>query len=164
MTSESRVKAALREKIKLSSSHRGIFYLLICLIWLTGAAWLVFENGIRVSTSFGTGRHWAQSVILWVHGIVAYGVLLILGSFSVHVKRGLALKVNLSSGIFIISVFAIITLSGLGLYYISNEQFRALSSLTHWIVGLPLPLFLFAHIWNGRRQRSSDLNKVSRKA
>lgn len=164
MTSESKVKAALREKIKLSTNHRRTFYLLVFSIWITGVVWLIFDAYIRVPTSFGSAKHPGQTIVLWVHGIVAYLLLIVLGSLFIHIKRGLALKINLASGFFLIGLFSLIIITGVGLYYLSDEGLRLIASRMHWILGMPLPLIIAGHILNGKILRKREKNNILRKA
>jgi len=138
------------EKIKLGTWHKRIFYAVLFLLWLTGALWLYFHYFTETISNFGKTRNPLETLMLHSHGILAYLSLLILGSMFAHVKRGLTLKINLVSGLFLISTFTVLSITGLLLYYSGSIPIRNIASLAHWVIGIILPIVIFFHIRSGR--------------
>ncbi len=50
-----------------------------------------------------------------------------------------------------VALLAWLAVSGLGLYYLADEQWRAAASLGHWLLGLFAAAWLPIHILRGRR-------------
>jgi hypothetical protein len=48
----------------------------------------------------------------------------------------------------------LLTVTGYFLYYLGGESARAVSSLSHWILGLILPATLIFHVKPGRRPKA----------
>src|SRR5882762_2645716 len=55
-----------------------------------------------------------------------------------------------------LSAFAVLTITGYGLYYAGGERLRAWTSWIHLAVGLALPILLLIHILLGKRTRPTD--------
>ncbi len=77
--------------------------------------------------------------------LVLFGSLL-----SSHVPRAWSLRRGRASGATIAAVFALLTITGYGLYYAGGETLRAWISVLHWGVGLGLPALLAAHVYRLR--------------
>ena len=60
----------------------------------------------------------------------------------------------------ILSAFAVLTITGYGLYYAGGERLRAWTSWIHLAVGLALPILLLIHIFLGRRTRPSGQSRT----
>ncbi len=88
---------------------------------------------------------------LLLHGMlnpflcVLFGYLL-----CVHIRYGWALRANWVSGLFMESVFALLILTGAGLYY-APEAWRAAIAETHHFAGGLLPVALAVHWITAKR-------------
>jgi hypothetical protein len=60
----------------------------------------------------------------------------------------------------ILSAFAVLTITGYGLYYAGGERLRAWTSWIDLAVGLALPILLLIHIFLGRRTRPSGQSRT----
>ena len=82
-----------------------------------------------------------------IHTLTSYLMFLIIGAlFFTHIRLGIRKKKNVKSGIFMLISFAILCLSGMVLFYLSNEFVIALSSLVHICVGLVTVFFYVIHL------------------
>src|SRR5438045_1400074 len=62
---------------------------------------------------------------------------------------------NRANGSVFLGVFAVLTITGYGLYYAGGEMLREWTSWIHLALGLALPILLLIHIFLGRRTRST---------
>lgn len=138
--------------LKLERWHRRALYTVTALLLASGLLWLYAHFFLRTNGEYAEIVHPAEPWSMKLHGGVAMIALFLIGSLlHLHIRRGLRNKKNLISGISMLSVFALLTLSGYGLYYFATEENRPIWSVIHWLIGLSLPCFLIAHIWLGRR-------------
>ncbi len=143
-----------RMPIRLSRSHERWVYGIGAILLLTGIGWLVCHYWLAVPNAFGESQHPLEPLWLKLHGAAAMAFLIVLGSLlPIHVSRAWRLRKNRSSGAGMLSLFALIILSGYGLYYLGDEQTRPWISLVHWLVGLAAAALLPLHVWLGQRGR-----------
>ena len=136
-----------RSVIKLSRRHEWTIYLIVALVFVSGAAWAWLHY-----FSDGTA---AQSWMLKIHGAAAMATLLIIGTLlPYHVKFAWRAKRNRRTGSTLLVVFGFLILTGYGLYYSGDERLRAWTSDSHLYVGLALPLLLALHVWRGKKSRA----------
>ena len=87
--------------------------------------------------------------ILIAHGVTSYVFALLFGAvMPVHIKSGWKTKRNRISGSLMITVMALLLVSGLILYYGVDTRQAAL--WVHWVVGCGLVLLFPAHYLLGR--------------
>jgi uncharacterized membrane protein len=60
---------------------------------------------------------------------------------------------NRANGSIFLSAFAVLTITGYGLYYSNGESLRAWTTWIHLAVGAALRILLLIHIFLGRRTR-----------
>lgn len=122
---------------------------------LTGVAWLLARYLLRSTGGFGEElpsplEPWA----LRLHGIAAYGFLLVFGSMgTVHLVLGWRLRRSLKSGLGLVAAGLVLIGTGLALYYAPESWHRG-ASILHWGLGLALLPLLWAHVLTARRARS----------
>ena len=143
-----KIIALLHERIRLSPSHRRIFYLAFGIVWLSGALWLIAEW--FKDPELGPIRTPLQTASMKIHGAAMLVYLALLGTLLTHVRRGFALRANRWSGSFVIGVNTVLTLTGWLLYYVAGDAARQWSSATHWAIGLAVLPLLCAHVLLGR--------------
>jgi hypothetical protein len=91
-----------------------------------------------------------------IHGAAAMAILVLIGMLlSGHVRFAWRAGRNRANGSLFLSAFAVLTITGYGLYYAGGERLRAWMSWIHLAVGLALPILLLIHIFLGKRTRPS---------
>jgi peptidoglycan/LPS O-acetylase OafA/YrhL len=100
------------------------------------------------ANEFGPQNHPSQVMMLKIHGAAAMGFLIILGVVLRHIRPGWRRKQQRPSGLSLISVCGFLILSGWALYYVGDEQSRNWMSISHSLLGVLLPIFIFFHVWN----------------
>jgi hypothetical protein len=118
--------------IRLKPFHRRLLYGVVVLLFFSGAAWAYWNDLISSPGDFEMStKAWAMKI----HG----------AAWRAHRNRG--------NGSLFLGAFAILTVTGYGVYYSGGESLRAWTSWIHLAVGLALPLLLILHIWLGKRTR-----------
>lgn len=129
-------------------------YVSFGLLLATGIAWLVLDNFVQVAGEFGPEHHPAERITLLVHGVVAYGFLVIAGSMlPVHITLGWNTKRNRNSGILFVATLLLLAATALGLYYVGNDGLRSKVSLIHWLLGLAAVPLILIHAVRGRASK-----------
>ena len=117
---------------------------------------------VRVSGEFGPEHHPVEHMLLVAHAIVAYAFLVILGAMiPVHIPLGWNRRRNRLSGSFLVGLFALLSLTALGLYYIGEDALRAWTSLIHWVVGIAALPGLLVHVIRNRRLITTARTRLS---
>ena len=143
-----------RNAIQLSRRHRLVLYVSTLALLATGAVWAWLHYFHRIEGEFGPEFSPAEPWLLKIHGAFAMVSLLVIGSLlTVHVKRGWQAGLNRGSGVGLLTTFGVLTATGYGLYYFSDEKLRGWTSNIHLWIGLALPLVLLAHLILGHRTR-----------
>jgi cbb3-type cytochrome oxidase subunit 3 len=136
--------------IRLKRSQRYFLYAVLALLFLSGVAW-AYWNYLRSPGDFETS---AKSWAMKIHGAAAMAILVVIGMLlSGHVRFAWRARRNRANGSIFLSAFAVLTITGYGLYYAGGESLRAWTSWIHLAVGLALPILLLIHIFLGRRTR-----------
>lgn len=152
-----------RNTFQLSRRHKLALYAGTGLVFITGAAWAGLHWFAAVEGEFGPDFHPAEPWLLKAHGAAAMAVLVLLGTLlPIHVKRGWQARHNRLSGGSLLAFFGLLTLSGYGLYYLGEENARAVTSLAHIWIGLALPAVLAWHIVRGYHlRRTGRLRRIA---
>lgn len=121
---------------------------------LSGIAWLVLDTWVRVEGEFGPEHHPAEHWMLIAHGIAAYAFLVVLGTvLPVHISMGWRQQRNRVTGVTVLTVCTILSLTALALYYVGQDTTRSWASLMHWTVGLAAVPVVLIHVLRGRSRR-----------
>jgi hypothetical protein len=84
-------------------------------------------------------------------------MLILTGSaVALHGPVGWRERRNRVSGLALCGALIAITVTGYCLYYLGDEGARMAASLSHWILGLALPVVLALHALLGRRDRDAE--------
>ena len=143
------------DSIRLKRLQRYFLYIVLALLFLSGAGWACWNYLTASPGDFEAG---AKSWAMKIHGAASMAVLLLIGMLlNGHVRFAWRVRRNRANGSIFLSVFAVLIVTGYGLYYAGGEKLRAWTSLIHLAVGLALPVFLLIHIFLGRRTRPSAL-------
>lgn len=124
---------------------------MLALLFLSGAAWAYWKYLVGSPGDFEmTAKAWA----IKTHGAAAMAILVLIGMILTgHVRFAWRARRNRTNGSLFLSAFAVLTITGYGLYYAGGERLRAWASWIHLSVGLALPLLLILHLRLGRRTR-----------
>ena len=139
------------DSIRLKHLQRYFLYAVVALLFFSGAAW-AYWNYLAVSPGdFETSaKTWAMKI----HGAAAMAILVLIGMLlNGHVRFAWRADRNRANGSVFLSAFAVLTITGYGLYYAGGERLRAWTSWIHLAIGLVLPILLLIHIFLGRRTR-----------
>jgi len=147
--------------IRLKPVHRGLLYVVLALLFFTGAIWAYWNYLVAQPSDLVTSaRTWAMKI----HGAAAMVILLLIGTLLTgHVKFAWRARRNRGSGVFLLFIFGILTISGYMLYYAGGEKLRAWTSWIHLAVGLALPILLVIHILLGKKTRRLELPSEHRR-
>ena len=137
--------------IRLEPFNRGLFYGVVALLFLTGAAWAYWNVFLPSPGDFvRSAKSWAMKT----HGASAMAILVLIGMLLTgHVRFAWRARRNRGNGLVFLGAFAVLTVTGYGLYYAGGESLRAWTSWIHLAVGLALPLVLILHVWLGKKTR-----------
>jgi hypothetical protein len=137
----------------LKRLQRYFLYTVLVLLFLSGAAWAYWNYLVASPGDFEIG---AKSWAMKIHGAAAMAILVLIGVLlNGHVRFAWRARRNRTNGSLFLSAFAVLTITGYGLYYAGGERLRAWTSWIHLAVGLALPILLLIHIFLGRRTRPS---------
>jgi uncharacterized membrane protein YbjE (DUF340 family) len=145
------------DSIRLKRLQRYLLYAVLVLLFLSGVAW-AYWNYLASAGDFETS---AKSWAMKIHGAAAMAVLVLIGMLlSAHVRFAWRAGRNRANGSVFLSAFAVLIITGYGLYYAGGERVRAWTSWVHLAVGLALPILLLMHIFLGRRTRPSGQSRT----
>lgn len=86
-----------------------------------------------------------------LHVMLSYFILILMGSlWRIHMRIGLRIKENRGTGFIIVSILTVLTITGIGIFYLGNKQLSVTASIVHLLAGVLIPLFFFYHIIKGR--------------
>ena len=118
---------------------------------MSGAAWAYWNSLVPSPGDFETG---SKVLAMKIHGAAAMAILVLIGMLlTAHVRFAWRAQRNRPNGIMFLGTFAVLAVTGYGLYYAGAEKLRAWTSWIHLAVGLVLPLLLLIHIWLGKKTR-----------
>jgi hypothetical protein len=139
------------DSIRLKRPQRYFLYAVLALVFLTGVAWAYWDYLVASPGDFEmSAKAWAMKV----HGAAAMAVLVLIGMLlNAHVRFAWRAGRNRANGSVFLSAFAVLIITGYGLYYAGGERLRAWTSWIHLVVGLVLPILLLIHVLLGRRTR-----------
>lgn len=141
--------------LRLATWHEWLIYLAVGALVGSGTGWLLLDKFGKVEGEFGSEPHPALPWLLTLHGVLAYLFVIACAMLiTVHIRLGWHARRNRVSGITLVVISLLLTLSGLLLYYTAAEQLRAVISTAHWVIGLALPLALLVH--STARQRAGS--------
>jgi cation transport ATPase len=146
------------DSIRLKRLQRYFLYTVLALLFLSGVAWTYWTYLAALPGDFETS---AKAWTMKIHGAAAMAVLVLIGMLlSAHVRFAWRARRNRANGSVFLSAFAVLTITGYGLYYAGGERLRAWMSWIHLGVGLALPMLLLVHIFLGRRTRRSNQSRT----
>src|SRR5437016_10494156 len=146
------------DSIRLKRLQRYSLYAVLAPLFLSGVAWTYWNYLAASPGDFETN---AKAWTMKIHGAAAMAVLVLIGMLlSGHVRFAWRARRNRVNGSVFLSAFAVLTITGYGLYYAGGEKLRAWTSWVHLAVGMALPILLLIHIFLGRRTRPSGQSRT----
>lgn len=134
--------------MRLSARFRAVLYLVIAVLFVTGAAWVEVDRTVWPETA---------TYLLRLHGGAAMAILMLLGTLlPLHVRVGWRRRRNRGSGAVMLVCNAILVATAFGLYYAGSDSLRHWTSELHIALGFALPLVVAGHVLRGRRGRQTD--------
>ena len=146
------------DSIRLKRLQRYLLYAVLGVLFVSGALWAYWNYLVLSPGDFTTSsKTWAMKI----HGAAAMAILVLIGMLLTgHVKFAWRARRNRANGSVFLSAFAVLTITGYGLYYAGGERLRAWTSWIHLGVGLALPILLLIHIFLGRRTRRLGQSRI----
>jgi fucose 4-O-acetylase-like acetyltransferase len=144
---------------QLSALARNLVYSVFGVLMITGAGWMFAQT----KPDDPSWEHF-PSLLMKIHGAAAMVALILLGYLFNHAKIGWRMKKNRASGLSVIFVYLFLIISGYGLYYASDENFRALISRFHSWIGLGALIVLAVHVLIGRTIRINRAKRTNQGA
>ena len=145
--------------IRLKPTLSFLLYAVLAVLFLSGVAWAYFNYCSIASRDFAAV---AKSLSMKIHGAAAMAILVLIGMLlTAHARFAWRAGRNRVNGSIFLGTFAILTITGYGLYYSGGERLRAAASWIHLAVGLALPVLLLIHILLGKRTRP-EVRSLSR--
>ena len=138
-----------KDFMKFSRVFKRIFYLFFTSLFFTGATWWAFEKWVRIKGPLGEDHHPLQQLLLRVHGVIAYGVLLIIGYLiHAHIRPGLKnpKKYKLKTGWMMMIATSLLIFSSVMDLFGPEGVFHDVLVQVHWYLGLGFPVLLFVHL------------------
>lgn len=146
------------DSIRLKRLQRYFLYAVLALLFLSGVAWTYWNY---LTASAGNFEISAKTWAMKIHGAAAMAILVLIGMLlSAHVRFAWRARRNRANGSVFLSAFAVLTITGYGLYYAGGERLRAWISWIHLAAGLALPILLLVHIFLGKRTRPSGQFRI----
>lgn len=143
-----------RLPMRLSQQHERWIYATGGVLFLSGLGWLIAHFFLAGPGEFGELHHVSEPWWLRLHGAGAMVFLLALGSlFPGHIVRAWQVRKNHRTGLLMLTIMAVLVVTGYGLYYAGDETTRPWISAVHWVVGLAAAAGLLLHVQIGRRSR-----------
>ena len=136
-----------RTPVTLSPRRKLLLYAATGLLWVTGVIYIGVQYSSQGAYEITPVGHWVQSVSMKIHGAVAMIFLMIFGGLLLdHVPTGWRKNEKRITGVWQVVVCSLLILTGWGLYYLGNEEWRSRTRWLHVAVGLFLPLLILVHV------------------
>lgn len=96
-----------------------------------------------------------RQITVALHTLFSYLILIMIGAlYPIHIRSGIKTKRNNRTGISLVSLFALLLLSGIGLFYLGSENWILAASATHTIAGLSVTVMFTLHFLIRKRLKS----------
>ncbi len=124
--------------------------------WLSGVGFFALHRWFQIEGDFGPEKHPMEPWLLKAHGAGAFVSLIAFGYLlASHIPTGWRTKRARRLGLTMVASIVLMALTGYGLYYIADEDWRAAVGWLHLGIGVLLPLTLMLHIFFARRAKRS---------
>lgn len=135
-----------RHPVYLGKARKLLVYGTGLGLWLSGVAWLGLHYFARRETEFGPAPHPFEHWSLVAHGAFAFAGLWVFGLlWSAHIPGAWKTRRHRVTGSVLFLLLCILIVGGFLLYYVGDDNLRPWISLSHWGLGLGLPVTLLWH-------------------
>jgi hypothetical protein len=142
-------------RARMSKAQRLTIYLIVGALWLSGCLWLGLDQFFSEASQFGTTPNFLQPPLLLLHGILALLGLYLFGYLSAHhIVRWWLSGLRRLSGGSLATILGVLTLSGFGLFFVSDDQWQHIFVDTHDVLGIAVTAFALQHWLFARRARA----------
>ncbi len=145
------------------SGYPRWFYkvLMLAFLVLLGSGVLLLPHLFSLRLEWEIGWEIASSTRLFsvaLHSTFGFLVMAAVGAlFSIHMRAGWRRRANIFSGMLLLSLFALMWLSAIGIYYFGDEQFSRWSSIVHVLAAASaLLVFVWHHIVGERFRHARE--------
>lgn len=122
--------ASSRRVGKLWTWHRWAVYLILTLCAVTGLLWFVLRDVLSIAPNSN------DRIVLVLHGVSSFLALMAFGSvLPTHVRVTWKANKNRMSGLLVVAMLAVLSLTALVLYY-GSEEMHMTFKWTHIVIGL----------------------------
>ncbi len=143
-----------RKAIRPGRRKRQAVYISMGLLWVSGTMWLLAHYALPLPEE--AARHPLEPWAMRVHGAATLFGMAVLGAlWGTHVLRAWNENRHRLSGGTLLGLWLGLALSGYGLYYLADEDWRAAISWLHIGAGSGLPLALAIHILSAVARRKA---------
>lgn len=132
--------------LRLSSTYKSLMYVIFLVLFVTGGIWLYEAYFMKALDPYTPASHELGQSAMKIHGgfsmffLIMFGMLL-----ATHIPYGIKSKKNFYSGMAMVTITFILSVTGYLLYYVSSENIRDYASIIHSIFGIVIPLVLVFH-------------------
>jgi hypothetical protein len=136
--------------LRLNPRFRWMIYVVFAVLVLTGAGWLIADQGKDAANA----EIWqgVAASLLMLHGGGAMLTLLLLGALvPLHVQRAWRGRKNRVTGVTMVTLNVVLVVTAFGLYYAGSDVVRPWVSDAHIAIGMILPVLFTIHVSLGRR-------------
>lgn len=136
---------------RLGRAQRAVVYVVVGMLWATGAAWLLLHEFLQRSGPFGSTPHPLEPAVLTAHGVLAILAMYLLGWVSArHALRWWLRGLRRWSGGTLAGLLMLLVVSGFALFFVSDDAWQRYAAVVHEVFGLGVLLIAIPH-WTGRR-------------
>lgn len=129
-----------RQPGKMPLWQRCSFWVLMGVCCMSGFSYLIGTELLTAPSIY------ASRQVITTHGISACLTVFLFGTISMgHIRLGWILGKNKSTGMGNVFTLSLLILTGLGLYY-GSEEIRDLVVVLHWLAGFGFILVLILHL------------------
>ena len=133
--------------MKLSPKFKIIFLLTLAVLYFSGLGYFLLDHFVKVQGTLGEENSPWQLTSLHMHAVAGLFFLFLFGYlFSVHIFPGLKGRKRKKSGLTVLTVFVILSLTVPGLYYLNDDVFKNYFVFVHTYLGLSTVLLFALHL------------------
>lgn len=138
----------------MSCVQRGGLYVAGGALLVSGVLWLSVHYLLNGSADAAGPSYSLEPFALRIHGAAAMAMLVIIGTLiPTHLADGWSSGENMPTGLGVLTVTTLLTVTGWGLYYAGDEALRSTLSIAHWVLGIAALPLLLVHRSRGRAAR-----------
>jgi len=134
---------------------RVALYIVMGALWVTGCWWLILDQFVAQRGPFGVIPHRLEPPLLMLHGISSIAAMYLLGWVSArHILRWWTSGMRRLSGGLVAAMFALLAVSGFGLFFVSEDEWQRVAAAIHEVLGVAVTVFAVQHwFFRGRPDR-----------